>query len=228
MPKAYDLPAEGQIDYLSFYVPVPFDKDVFVEKIEMKPSNKAVVHHETGWAVTLRDDIKLVDGVPYSLDGKPLDKNEVRPQGTSVFESQGMSKLICYVPGRGYEEHRPGTAKRIAAGKNQYIQFDVHYQPSGSRKRINREIGLWFSKVPVTHEVITEMVGGGFEGMRIVEGARAAERGRDGQRRVTRAGPRFPTFRRTPRTGRSPRSLRFRRRSRSTGSRRTCTCAART
>ena len=170
MPKAYDLPAEGQIDYLSFYVPVPFDKDVFVEKIEMKPSNKAVVHHETGWAVTLRDDIKLVDGVPYSLDGKLLNKNEVRPQGTSVFESQGMSKLICYVPGRGYEEHRPGTAKRIAAGKNKYIQFDVHYQPSGQPEKDQSEIGLYFSKVPVTHEVITEMVGGGFEGMRIVEG----------------------------------------------------------
>ena len=170
MPKAYDLPAEGQIDYLSFYVPVPFDKDVFVEKIEMKPSNKAVVHHETGWAVTLRDDIKLVDGVAYSLDGKLLGKNEVRPQGSSVFESNGMSKLICYVPGRGYEEHRPGTAKRIAAGKNKYIQFDVHYQPSGQPEKDQSEIGLYFSKVPVTHEVITEMVGGGFEGMRIVEG----------------------------------------------------------
>ena len=170
MPRAYDLPAEGQIDYLSFYVPVPFDRDVFVEKIEMKPSNKAVVHHETGWAVTLRDDLKLVDGVPYSLDGKLLNKNEVRPQGTSVFDSQGMSKLICYVPGRGFEEHRPGTAKRIPAGKNKYIQFDVHYQPSGQLEKDQSEIGLWFSKVPVTHEVITEMVGGGFEGMRIVEG----------------------------------------------------------
>jgi len=170
MPKAYDLPPEGQIDYLSFYVPVPFDRDVFVEKIEMKPSNKAVVHHETGWAVTLREDMKLIDGIAYSLDGKPLAKNEVRPQGTSVFESNGMSKLICYVPGRGFEEHRPGTAKRIPAGKNRYIQFDVHYQPSGKPETDQSEIGLWFSKVPVTHEVITEMVGGGFEGMRIVEG----------------------------------------------------------
>ena len=53
MPAAYELPAEGQIDYLSFYIPVPFDHDVFVEKIEMKPSNKAVVHHETGWAASL-------------------------------------------------------------------------------------------------------------------------------------------------------------------------------
>jgi hypothetical protein len=170
MPAPYDLPPEGQIDYLSFYVPVPFDHDVFVEKIEMKPSNKAVVHHETGWAVTLRDDIKIVDGKPYSLDGKLLDKNNVRPKGSTVFETQGISKLICYVPGRGYEEHRPGTAKRIPAGKNQYIQFDVHYQPSGKPEQDQSEIGLYFSKVPVTHEVITEMIGGGSDGTRIVEG----------------------------------------------------------
>jgi hypothetical protein len=168
MPVAYDLASEGQIDYLSFYVPVPFDRDVFVEKIEMRPSNKAVVHHETGWAVTLRDDIKIVNGLAYGLDGKLLGKNEVRPTGTTVFDSQGMSKLICYVPGRGYEEHRPGTAKRIAAGKNRYIQFDVHYQPSGKPERDQSEIGLWFSKGPVTHEVITEMVG--TNGTRIVEG----------------------------------------------------------
>jgi Copper type II ascorbate-dependent monooxygenase, C-terminal domain len=170
MPVPFELPAEGQVDYLSFYVPVPFDHDVFVEKIEMKPSNKAVVHHETGWTVTLRDDIKIVDGKPYSLDGKPLDKNELRPKGTTVFENPGNTKLICYVPGRGYEEHRPGTAKRIVAGKNRYILFDVHYQPSGKPEVDQSEIGLWFSKTPVTHEVITEMVGGSEDGTRIVEG----------------------------------------------------------
>ncbi len=170
MPKPYNIQAEGEIEYLSFYVPVPFEEDVFVEKLEMRPSNKSVVHHETGWAVTLREDMKLVDGVPYSLDGKPLDKNEVKPKGTSVFDSQGLSKLICYVPGRGYEEHRPGTAKRIAAGKNRYIQFDVHYQASGKPEVDQSEIGLWFSKAPVTHEVITDMVGGGGNGVRLVEG----------------------------------------------------------
>ena len=81
MPIEYKLPAEGEIDYLTFYVPSPFKEDVFVEKIEMRPSNKAVVHHETAWSTTLREDLKLVDGLPYTLDGKPLAKNEVRPQG---------------------------------------------------------------------------------------------------------------------------------------------------
>jgi hypothetical protein len=170
MPIEFTLPAEGEVDYLSFYVPVPFDRDVFVEKIEMRPSNKAVVHHETAWSVTLRDDIKIVDGVPFSLEGKRLAKDEVRARGTTVFENQGISKLICYVPGRGYEEHRPGTAKRIAAGKNQYILFDVHYQPSGKPEKDRSQLAVWFSKAPVTHEVVTQMVGGGGDGLRLVEG----------------------------------------------------------
>lgn len=170
MPKPFTLPAEGEIENLSFYVKVPFDEDVFVEKIEMRPSNKAVVHHETGWAVTLREDLKLIDGIPYDLDGKPLDRNQVKPKGTTVNESSGLSKLICYVPGRGFEDHRPGTAKRIAAGKDRYIQFDVHYQASGREEVDQSEIGFWFSKVPVTHEVVTEMVGGGSDGVRLVQG----------------------------------------------------------
>ena len=99
MPIEYKLPAEGEIDYLTFYVPSPFKEDVFVEKIEMRPSNKAVVHHETAWSTTLREDLKFVDGLPYTLDGKPLAKNEVRPRGLSVFEAPPQTKLICYVPG---------------------------------------------------------------------------------------------------------------------------------
>jgi hypothetical protein len=170
MPLTYQIPAEGEIDYLTFYVPSPFDHDVFVEKIEMRPSNKAVVHHETAWSTTLREDLKIVDGLPYSLDGKPLAKNQVRPQGTTVFDGPVQTKLICYVPGRGFEEHRPGTAKRIEGGKNKYIVFDVHYQASGKPETDHSQIGLWFSKVPVTHEVITEMVGGGTGGTRLLEG----------------------------------------------------------
>ena len=140
MPKADDLPAEGQIDYLSFYVPVPFDKDVFVEKIEMKPSNKAVVHHETGWAVTLRDDIKLVDGVALQPRRQTPGQERSASAGVVVIESNGMSKLIYDVPGRGYEEHRPGTAKRIPPARTNTSSSMSTTSRAASRKRINRRL----------------------------------------------------------------------------------------
>ena len=209
MPIEYKLPAEGEIDYLTFYVPSPFKEDVFVEKIEMRPSNKAVVHHETAWSTTLREDLKLVDGLPYTLDGKPLAKNEVRPQGLSVFEAPPQTKLICYVPGRGSEQHRPGTAKRIEGGKNKYIVFDVHYQPSGKPETDRSRIGLWFSKVPVTHEVVTEMVGGGQGGVRLLANGvlppLEAVAGNDGTTRMRRKIPNIPPY---AETGRSPASRR--------------------
>ena len=198
MPIEYQLPAEGEIDYLTFYVPSPFKEDVFVEKIEMRPSNKGVVHHETAWSTTLRDDIQIIDGLPYTLDGKPLAKNEVRPRGVSVFEAPPQTKLICYVPGRGFEQHRPGTAKRIEGGKNKYIVFDVHYQPSGKPETDRSRIGLWFSKVPVTHEVITEMVGGGQGGVRLLEGGVLPPlepvTGADGTTRMRRKIPNIPPY----------------------------------
>jgi hypothetical protein len=74
------------------------------------------------------------------------------------------------VPGRGFEQHRPGAAKRIQAGKDKYILFDVHYQPSGKPEKDRSRMGLWFNTQPVTHEVITEMVGGGAHGLRLIDG----------------------------------------------------------
>ena len=45
MPVEFELPTQGEIDYHNFYTPVPFPEDVFLKGIEMRPGNRAAVHH---------------------------------------------------------------------------------------------------------------------------------------------------------------------------------------
>jgi hypothetical protein len=162
MPIELDIPAEGELDVQYLYQPVPFAEDRFAEVLEIRPSNPKVMHHGGVYIVDLPADVMLVNGRAVGPDGKPLTPDQVRGGrgGRTVFEDMalgGSTKLISFVPGRGLERHRPGTGKRIPSGK--YIQWNLHYQPSGKPEKDRTRLGIWFNKVPVTHEVLTRQAG---------------------------------------------------------------------
>lgn len=196
MPVAYEMPAEGEFDVQTFYVPTPWKEDVFAEKLEMRPSNKSVVHHATGSSVTVREGLKIVDGRPVGDNGRLLTQDEVRPAGTTIFDVPQLSKLLCYNPGRGYEQHEPGSAKRIKAGPNQYVTFGMHYQASGKPETDRSRLGIWFNSKPVQHEVYTLMVGNGMGGQRLVEGEALPEETTtvDGVTRTRQRIPNIPPY----------------------------------
>ncbi|MBI3264186.1 MAG: hypothetical protein HYZ58_13700 [Acidobacteria bacterium] len=190
MPIDVELPAEGQVELQDFFVAVPFAEDRFVEALEIRPSTAGVLHHGGAYVVDLPAGARIVDGRAIAPDGRRLRRGELRGVGESIFETQGASKLISFVPGRGVERHRPGVAKRIPAGK--YIHFDMHYQPTGKPERDRTRLGLWFSRTPVTREVLTRTVSSHF----IVEGREAkVEVIRvNGEPRVTELIPNIPPY----------------------------------
>jgi hypothetical protein len=55
------------------------------------------------------------------------------------------------VPGRGWEAYADGVARRLPKGA--YIEMNMHYQPSGKPEKERAQFGIWFSKVPVEHEM---------------------------------------------------------------------------
>jgi hypothetical protein len=77
-------------------------------------------------------------------------------QSQDAFTRAGAFKLVGQAPGKGFERHFPGTAKRVPPGM--YFQFNMHYQPSGRPEKDRSMLGLWFSKTRVTHEVLTKGV----------------------------------------------------------------------
>ncbi len=45
MPVDYQVPANGTVEYTYMIVPTGFTEDKWVQAMEVRPSNRAVVHH---------------------------------------------------------------------------------------------------------------------------------------------------------------------------------------
>jgi cytochrome c553 len=171
MPVDFEVPAEGELPMQNFYAPLPFNDERWVEKVELRPGNPAVVHHSIANVVYLPKGTKLVNGRAVR-DGAPaasLNSQSARETGglseggsrevaqtQDSFSRSGAFKLVGQAPGKGFEQHHPGTAKRILPGM--YVQFNMHYQPSGRVEKDRSRLGLWFAKKPVHHEVLTKGV----------------------------------------------------------------------
>ena len=158
MPVEFDIPAEGELGVQMFYSKVPFEEDRFAEILEIRPSNRAVVHHAGVFIVDIPEGTTLVDGRLIGKDGKAIiDRGSPGLPSTGGMGLPGASKLLSWVPGRGVDRHRPNVGKRIPAGK--YINWQVHYNPTGKPEKDRTRLGIWFNKVPVTHEVLIRQAG---------------------------------------------------------------------
>ena len=198
MPVDFEIPAEGELPMQNFYVPVPFTEERWVEKVELRPGNSAVVHHSIANVVNLPAGTKIVNGKAVRDGATPgaLNSQSARETGglseggarevaqtQDSFTRSGAFKLVGQAPGKGFEQHHPGTAKRILPGM--YFQFNMHYQPSGRTEKDRSRLGLWFAKTPVRYEVLTKGVSdtifiGGKElsETRVINGKEVKVRGR--------------------------------------------------
>lgn len=153
MPYDFELPAEGEIPVTDFYVQAPFDRDVYVKAIEVRPGTAGTVHHAGLYVIDkLPEGAKLVDGKIIGPDGKPMSRNQVsRANGGSA--TQELQKLLSFVPGRGYEEYQGDAGQLVKAGA--YIDFYMHYTPTGEPTVDRTKLGLYFAKAgqEVGHQI---------------------------------------------------------------------------
>ena len=93
MPKAYTVPKSGTVEYTYFVVPSGFTKDTWVVDGEVRPGNRAVVHHASvhvrpPGSQWLKDARPGEPFVPPPASGAPNPGVEVRNEW-----------LLGYVPG---------------------------------------------------------------------------------------------------------------------------------
>ena len=157
MPVEFDIPAEGELGVQMFYSKVPWSEDKFAEIVELKPSNRAVLHHAGIFFVDIPEGASIVDGRIVDKDGKAIGDRGSRGLPSTDSGLPGSSKLLSWVPGRGLDHHRADIGKRLPAGK--YINWQLHYNPTGKPEKDRTRLGIWFNKVPVTHEVLIRQAG---------------------------------------------------------------------
>jgi hypothetical protein len=198
MPVEYDIPAEGELGVQMFYSKIPFAEDRFAEVLELRPGNRAAVHHAGVFIVDIPEGANLVDGRIIGADGKVIGDRGSAGLPRTEMGLPGSAKLLSWVPGRGVDAHRPNIGKRIPAGK--YINWQVHYNPTGKPEKDRTRLGIWFNKVPVTHEVLIRQAGdpiatqGGGLSLYRVEGKEIEYTADEGSTRRRGATPNIPPY----------------------------------
>jgi hypothetical protein len=158
MPIDFSIPAEGELGVQMFYSKVPWSEDKFAETLEIRPGNRAVVHHAGVFVVDIPEGATIVNGRLVLADGQASTDRGAGAAGRADDTAlPGANKLLSWVPGRGVDSHRADIGKRIPAGK--YINWQIHYNPIGRATSDRTRLGIWFNRAQVTHELLIRQAG---------------------------------------------------------------------
>jgi len=131
MVHPFKVPADGVVPYTYITIPTNLDKDIWIKAVELKPSDRRVVHH------IISD---LVEG-----NGQPNDPSPKLTRDLSRKEvPSGLGAGL--VPGRLYEAFDEGVVRRIPAGAE--IVLQMHYTTIGVPVTDQTEIGIVLADPP--------------------------------------------------------------------------------
>jgi peroxiredoxin len=133
MKENFTVPAKarGGVPYKYFVIPTNFTEDKWVQAVEAKPRNHAVVHHI----------------IAYTFQGtkRPRDADGI-----------GSGMLVAYAPGDLGRTFAPGAAKKIPKGAS--IVLQMHYTPNGTEQDDRSSVGIVFAKQPPSATVKTRAI----------------------------------------------------------------------
>jgi hypothetical protein len=129
------VPAEGVVPYKYIVVPTNFPEDKWVQAAEIRPGNRAVVHH----VIVFAQD-------PHGRE----ESSESRGEGGRDWAG---AKLAGFAPGEQPKIYPAGTAKLLKSGSR--LLFQLHYTPNGKAGTDLTSIGLIFARGPITHKALT-------------------------------------------------------------------------
>jgi mono/diheme cytochrome c family protein len=142
MPKPFELPATGTINYKYVVVKTNFDRDMWIEAAEMRPGDPAVLHHGKVWVRPpgSRWMEKAIPGEAYEMETQRdiIGRNAVE---------EGNDILGKFNPGLGAQNFNvEGAAKFLPKGSD--LIFELHYTTSGKPTRDASKVGLVLAKNP--------------------------------------------------------------------------------
>jgi hypothetical protein len=146
LPKPFPIPARGTLEYTYITVSAPFKEDTWVVAGEIRPSDRARVHHVIAnvrpkgskWMIQSQ-----LGSEPYA-PGPNRNEDLIKANGgnPSVLNNEF---LVGYVPGMEAQRFDiDNSAKLIPAGAD--IVFELHYTANGVASEDQTVVGLELAK----------------------------------------------------------------------------------
>lgn len=129
MPESFTVPADGVIDYQTFYARIDLPEDRWVKAVEIRPGARSVVHH-----------------VLVFVEDPELAQRAERGDREALRAVQGGEDgfFAGNVPGQLGITYPPGTGKLLPA--RAWLKFQLHYTPNGSEAIDRSEVGFVFAE----------------------------------------------------------------------------------
>jgi hypothetical protein len=143
------LPATGDVPYTYVILPTHFKQDVWVRMSEIRPSNRATVHHAVAYirppgSTWLR---AAPSGVAFTAD----DLTDEKLRRDAMWTTSDI--LLVYAPGSSPDQWPEDFAKLVPAGSD--IVLQMHYITRNGVAEDRTSVGLVFSKRPPKKRILT-------------------------------------------------------------------------
>jgi mono/diheme cytochrome c family protein len=164
MPTAFNVPAEGTVDYQYMVISGGFTEDTWVRAAEVRPGNRALLHHVV--VFTRPPDSNWMRGAkPGEFFAPKPQKRESTKQEPPKQEAEKKEEpghdhpattrrgaigelLVVYTPGmQPLKIPNQNEAKLIKAGSDLVLQ--LHYTTNGIAGADKTKVGLVFAKQPL-------------------------------------------------------------------------------
>jgi len=140
MPKPFELPATGTINYKYIVVKTNFPEDMWVVAAEMRPGNSKVLHHGKVWV--------RPPGSNWMKNARPGDAYEMQTQRDIIGRNsaeEGNDILGKFNPGLGPQRFdQEGAAKFVPKGSD--LVYEMHYTTDGKPESDVSKLGLVLAK----------------------------------------------------------------------------------
>jgi hypothetical protein len=150
MGEDYGVPASGTIEYEYFYIPTNFSEARWLQAIEVRPGNRALVHHVLVFYQAPLDGPRMAPALKFVPEHSKLPERKAgnRPPRQATMPSR---LIASYAPGTEPQVFRPGTALRLAPGG--VIELQMHYTTNGTAGTDRTRVGMTFAKQPPQQEL---------------------------------------------------------------------------
>lgn len=158
MPMDYLVPAKGTVEYTYFLLPKAFTEDKWIDKIEVRPGAKSVVHHVVMYARPQGSKWlkEMKPGVAWVEPEDTEPPKRAADTGDGQFDLGEFEIVSVYVPGGVAYQTAPGQARFVKAGSD--LIFQLHYTASGKATADRTRVGIIFAKQPPRERVVNTFI----------------------------------------------------------------------